>query len=73
MEVSRLFLWLECKNKTYNRKLTNNLKSYIIRFTKNINKMVAHAANSYFTNEDIEMIYKVKDVKKWSPRMERFH
>ena len=31
--------------------------------------MVAHAANAYFTTEDMEMIHQVKDVKKWSSRM----
>ena len=39
------------------------------RYTKNISKMAAHAANAYFTAEDMEMIHQVKDVKKWSSRM----
>ena len=36
-------------------------------FTQNIQKMVAHAANAYFEEEDIEMILKVKEEKhsKW--------
>lgn len=38
-------------------------------YTKNIYKMAAHAANAYFTAEDMEMIHQVKDVKKWSSRM----
>merc|ERR1719273_1996643 len=38
-------------------------------FSQNVSKMVAHAANAYFEDEDIEMILKVKDVNKWSARM----
>ena len=38
-------------------------------FTQNIQKMVAHAANAYFEEEDIEMILKVKDISQWSARM----
>jgi len=38
-------------------------------YTQNIKKMVAHAANSYFEDEDIDMILKVKDVSHWSQRM----
>ena len=33
-------------------------------FTQNIQKMVAHAANAYFEEEDIEMILKVKDIRR---------
>ena len=47
----------------------SNYFFYIFRYTKNISKMVAHAANAYFTTEDMEMIHQVKDVKKWSSRM----
>ena len=38
-------------------------------FSENIEKMVAHAANAYFEDEDIEMIHQVKDVSNWSARM----
>jgi len=38
-------------------------------FTRNIEKMVAHAANAYFEDEDIEMILQVRDVSQWSARM----
>lgn len=38
-------------------------------FSKNVEKLVAFAANAYFEDADIEMIRKIKEVKDWSPRM----
>ncbi len=39
------------------------------KYKEEVTKLVAQAANAYFTDEDIDMISKVRDVSAWSDRM----
>lgn len=39
------------------------------KYPEHVRKLVAFAANAYFTDQDLDMILKVKDVSKWSERM----